>query len=230
MLHSRIAHQCGTTLPGKIAASQTCLGTDSRVVTHFQVSCYAHLTCKHAPFAHFRTASHTHLRRHDRVLSHFHIVRNLYEVVKFHTLADDGAAHRRAVNTCVGTNLHIVLDGHDANLRNLFVAFGRRCKAETVGTNHTTSVQDAVVAHFAVVINHRIAVNLRVVAHLRIRTNRGMRMNHHAVAYLHILTNRHKRTNVAVLANLCRLVNECQRINAHTFLLHALIKLQQFCH
>ena len=63
---------------------------------------------------------------------------HLNQVVKFHTLVDDSLTHRRTVHTCVGANLHIVLDHHDADLRNLVVALGVGCEAEAVGTNDTS--------------------------------------------------------------------------------------------
>ena len=71
---------------------------------------------------------------------------NLYEVVELYALANIGRTHCRTVYTSVGTNLYIVFDGNDTNLRNLVVTFRTWSESESVGTDYTTGMKRNIIA------------------------------------------------------------------------------------
>ena len=117
------------------------------------------LTTHHTPSADLGGTSHTGLSRHHGVLANLAVVGHLNQVIQLHTLVDDGLTHRRTVHTGVGTNLYIVLDHYDTNLRNLIVTSGAGSEAEAVGTNHTTSVDGDIVAQLTSLIDGNVGVN-----------------------------------------------------------------------
>ena len=153
---------------------------------------------------------------------------NLDEIVKLDALADHCAAHGGAVDTSVGANLHIVLDGDDANLRYLVVTLGIGGKTESVGSDDTTCVENAVVANLAVMIDYGIAIDLGVAAYGRLLAYGDMRMENAAVANDNIRANGNKRTDIAVFAYLGRGMDERKGIDAYLLGLHRLIELKQF--
>ena len=83
-------------------------------------------------------------------------------------------------------------------------AFLRWLEAETIGTNHATSMKHTSVAHNTIVIDDGITVYLCIRADLRVPAYRDMRMKDTAFAYLHTFGNCNERTNVTVLTYLCR--------------------------
>lgn len=64
------------------------------------------------------------LARHDGVRTDVGVVGYLNEIIEFYALANVSTAHRRTVYASVGSYLHVVLNGHNANLRNLVVLAG----------------------------------------------------------------------------------------------------------
>jgi hypothetical protein len=62
----------------------------------------------------------------------------LNEVVKFYTLTDDGLSHGRAVDTCIGSYLDVVLDDDDTNLWNFVITVLAWSETETICTYNST--------------------------------------------------------------------------------------------
>ena len=152
---------------------------------------------------------------------------NLHEVVELNALADDGRTHCRTVYTGVSADLNIVLDGHDANLRYLVVAFCVRSEAESVRTDYAASVKSYVVAELAALIDGRVRVDEAVVAHLHVVADYGVRIDLAVVAYNGVVADACKRTHIAVLAELCSRRYVCLRSNASLLRLACFIDLEQ---
>lgn len=115
----------------------------------------AYLTTEHTPLADSCRAGYADLCRHDGVLADISVVSDLHEVVELDTLAHGCCAHCGSVDTGIGTDLNIILDGHDAELWNLIILIGLGVwrKSKSVGTDDGTRMQGHVVADVAAVID-----------------------------------------------------------------------------
>ena len=109
---------------------------------------------------------------------------NLNQVVELYALANVGRTHGRTVNASVGTNLHIILDGNDTNLRNLVVSIRTWSEAEAVSTDDTTCMKSHVIAELTAVINGYVRVDEGILANLYTLADVSMRINLATFAYL----------------------------------------------
>src|SRR5262249_17911402 len=82
----------------------------------------------------------------EAVTSDRDVVRDLDQIVDLGSLADDGGADRAAVDRGIGPDLHIVLDDHPANLRNLVGALAAAGKAEPVLPDGAARMDDDAIA------------------------------------------------------------------------------------
>ena len=183
-----------------------------RLVGDVDVSGHSHLSAEHAPLSHLRASGDARLCGDDGVLANLNVVGHLDEVVEFHTLADDGAAHCGAVDASVGADFHIVFDDNIADLRNLVVSVGGGCESESVGTNHASGMNGHAVAKLATLVDGHMGIDAAVVA------------NDHAVADVG------KRGDVAILSDGCRRRNECQRVDTRFLGPHRVVELEQLGH
>ena len=111
------------------------------------------LTAKHTPLTNLGAAGNAYLSRHDGIFANIGIMGYLYKVVELHTFAYEGAAHRGAVNTSVGSDFHVVFYCHNTDLWNLVIALGSGGKAETVGTNDAAGMKGHIVANTTTIID-----------------------------------------------------------------------------
>ena len=103
------------------AAHDAALPAELRAVGDGDMTDKAGLAAHHAVLAEMCRSAHTHLGCQSRVLTHFHIVGKMNQVVEFHSLMNPCRAHRGAVDGGVGPDFHIVVNHHIAHLRNLLV-------------------------------------------------------------------------------------------------------------
>ena len=155
---------------------------------------------------------------------------NLNQVIKLHAFADVGASHCRAVDTCVGANLYIILDGDDAYLWNLVVALWGGGETETVGADDATCMERYPRAQTTIVIDNSIGIENAVVANGNLFAHNGMRINLATFAHLGTFADIGKSTHIATFAHLCRRSDECQRVDALLLGLHRVVGLQKARH
>ena len=160
------------------------------------------LSANHTPGTNLGAACQSYLSTHHGVLANLAVVSHLNQVVQLHTLANGGLSHGAAVDTCVGTNLNVILDYYDTNLWNLIVALGVRCKAKAVGTYHATCVYCNIISNLTSLIDGYMGVEQAFLAYLYAITNHGVGINLTAVADHCAIANHGKRTDIHVLANL----------------------------
>ena len=141
------------------------------------------------------------MSRHHGILANLAIVSHLDKVVELHALMDHGLAHRRAVDTGIGSDLHIVLDDHNANLRNLVVALCVGCKAKAIGTNDTTSMNSDMIAQTAALINGHMWIEQAALAKLHTIANDDMGINLATIANHDAIADASKGSDVDILAN-----------------------------
>src|SRR5262249_58785233 len=98
------------------------LGAEPGTVADRQVVGEAALACRDDAAAEPARAGDADLGDDDRVLPDVHVVADLDEVVDLGPAANDRPAEHGAVDRRVGTDVHIVLDHDDADLRDLSVA------------------------------------------------------------------------------------------------------------
>ena len=150
--------------------------------------------------------------RHDGVLADFAVMGHLDKVVELHTLMNNGLSHGRAVDTGIGTNLHIIFDNYNTQLRNLLVTFGVRCETKAVGTNHATGMDGYILANLTTIVDGDVGIDDRTIANL------------------HAFTHKSERTDINILANLGRFRNEGQWMDARLLGKRSCIHLQQLGH
>mgnify|MGYP003349801727 CR=1 FL=1 len=95
------------------------LSTDLGSIGYTDMPGDANLSSDHDPVAHFGAAADTRLCGNDRRLPYFYVMCDLYEVVELGTFPDDRGTDRGPVDRCIGTDLHLVLDDHVADLGDL---------------------------------------------------------------------------------------------------------------
>ena len=194
------------------------------------MTCETHLSAKHTPFANLGTAGYTHLRRHHGVGTDVGVVGNLNQVVELHALANVGRAHGRAVNASVGTNLHIILDGYDTNLRNLVVSIRSWSEAEAISTDDTTCMESHVIAELTAVINGYVRVDEGILANLHTLADVGVRINLATFAHLGTIADISESANIDVLCHLSLWRNKSQWVDACLLWFHRLVHLKQLSH
>ena len=132
----RRSHKYGTRLCYALRDTRLC-GND-RIVCYLQMPYNTYLPAKHAVLTDLgRTCYHIACCQ-VAVLSYLYIVRYVYEVIKFHSFADDGRTERSTVYSTVSTYLHIVFYHHIAYLRYLFITLILRCKTKSIATDDRT--------------------------------------------------------------------------------------------
>ena len=184
------------------------------------MTCKTHLSAKHTPFANLGTAGYTHLRRHHGVGTDVGVVGNLNQVVEFHALANVGRTHGRAVNAGVGTNLHIILDSNDTNLRNLVVSVRTWSEAEAISTDDATCMESYVVAELTAVINGYVRVDEGILADLHTLADVSVRINLATFAHLCAIADIGESTDIDVLSHLSLWRNESQWVDARLLRFH----------
>src|SRR5687768_16632828 len=105
--------------------------------------CNTNLPGEQAVVANFCGAGDACLCCDNSILSYFNIMGNLYEVVKFYALFDQGrvAKQSRAVNYRVSTNSDIVFNNHIAKLWYRFVSsIFLWCKSKSIASDNSTGV------------------------------------------------------------------------------------------
>ena len=141
-----------------------CLCTCHGAVCYGSMSCNTHLSSEHTPFAYLGAAGYAYLCRHYGVRTYLVVMSYLHQIVQLYTFMNDGGSHDSAVHAGIGADLYVILYDGNANLGYLLVAILCWLEAKSVCSNHTTGVQDAVVANLAVVIYYGIAVDFCIVA------------------------------------------------------------------
>src|SRR5690606_21083049 len=162
---------------------------DDGAVRDLQVPDEAHLAAEHAVLADLGAARHYATRRVVSVLAHLHVVRDVDQVVKFDALAQDGAAQRGAVDGAVGADLHLILDHHVADLRDLLTTARARGETEAIAADHRAAVDDAVLPYYTVRIDLHPGVDRGVVANGDVVPHIGLRVDLHVIAQARMLAN-----------------------------------------
>ena len=80
--------------------------------------------------------------RQRTVSADMDIVPDLYQIVDFHTVFDDGVVQGASIDTTVGTDFNIVTNKNRSQLLNFHPDARMSGKAKTIGTDRDTGVQD----------------------------------------------------------------------------------------
>src|SRR3546814_6825047 len=81
------------------------------------MTCDSDLPGQNHPVSQPRASRNAHLRDDDAAATDHHVVAYLHEIINHGAAADHGVRATAAVDRGVGTDLHIVLDDHAAELR-----------------------------------------------------------------------------------------------------------------
>src|SRR5207244_5903579 len=100
-----------------------------------------------------------------------HVVGDVDAIVDLGAAAHHGFAEGGPVDRAVGADLHVVLDDHGPDLRNLRGAVGTGNEAEAVGADDRPRVDDYPPAEPTPSIDHRVGKEDRIVADGRPRAH-----------------------------------------------------------
>src|SRR5690606_36306360 len=152
-----------------------------RVVRDLQMTDDPDLPAEHAVL-HDLGGTRDHICRSDvRVLADLHVVRDMDQVVEFHAFAQDGAAERSAIDRTVRADLHIILDHHVADLRDLLAATRSRGETDTIAADHCAAVNDTVLSDYAIRVGLHPGENDRALTDRHIVADEALRMDLHVV-------------------------------------------------
>src|SRR5262249_34034405 len=118
----------------------------------------------------------------ERMLTDHDVVPHLDEVIDLGAPADDRFAERRAVDSRVRTDLDVVLDADDADLRDLPVLLAVPDVSESVRADDRARVEHAAAADRAAVVDDGVGVEATVRADRDVGAHGGARADHRARA------------------------------------------------
>jgi hypothetical protein len=125
------------------------LRTNLGLIADFDVIDHAYLPGQDNLIADLRASRNARLSGDDGILSNNHIVGDLNQVVYLRAATDNGSPQRRPVYGSIGPNLHIILDHHDSNLRDLDALSPLSGIAKAVGTDDDASMENGPVTYSA---------------------------------------------------------------------------------
>lgn len=129
-----------------------------------------------------RAAGDTHLGDDDAVLSNDHVVRDLDKAVDFRSFANPCSAKARAVNRGAGTDLHVIVYLHDADLIHLDMFTAAELVAESVAADNAATVNDDAIAYRAALFDHGVGMNDTVLSEFGTVTDERARMDRATLA------------------------------------------------
>src|SRR5262249_29904746 len=109
------------------------------------------------------------------------VVRDLNEIVDLGALLDPSSTKARAVNCCVGTDLYIIVDLNNSQLRHFFLLALFDLETETVGSDHRSAMNDDARANAATLSDCNARINHAVRTDGRLSTDVAAGTNHRPV-------------------------------------------------
>src|SRR5690606_1106059 len=116
------------------------LGGDYCPITHCNMARHTSLTSQSNPLANNDATSNPNLGNDDRALADDDIVGDLHKVVDLDARLDPRTTKTRPVEGDTRTYLHIVINLHNAKLRDFTMTVTTLLKPEAIATHHTASV------------------------------------------------------------------------------------------
>ena len=109
--------------------------------------------------AQLRGTSDADLRDEQTMLPDFHVVPDHHQVVDFGPLADHGFAQGRAIDRAAGSDLHVIFDPDDADLRYLVMLALVHGETVAVGADDDARVDDAPATNAGAIVNDYVGIN-----------------------------------------------------------------------
>ncbi len=119
------------------------------------------------------------LRDDQTVLADANVVCDLHEVVDLRALADHGFAECAPVDGRIRSDLDIVFDPYDSDLRNLAMPSAHDNESVAVGPDHHAAVHNASASDLRAVVDRDVRVDDRVAADHDVLADRGERADRH---------------------------------------------------
>ena len=204
-----------TIAPRVDRAGDAGLGGGDHAVADREVSGDAHLAGQRHALAHLRAARDADLARQHAVGADRDRVPDLHQVVDLGAAPHAGLVQRGPVDRGQRADLDVVLDHHDADLRDLLVAALRVLReAEPVRPDHGAVLHDHAVAQAAALAHLHARVQQAVRAHLDARVEHDVGVQDRARAHAHAGAHHGQGAHVDALAQLGRGVDRGRRVYA----------------
>ena len=110
------------------------------------------------------------------------VMRDLHEVIDFRPFLDPGAAEAGAINRRIGSDFHVVVHLHDADLGDFHVPPFRELETETIAAKDGAAVDDHAISHLAARADGHARSDLAIFAQRRIVADVAMSANQGAGA------------------------------------------------
>ena len=121
-----------------------------------------HLTADHRTLPHPAAPRHPGLTGNDHMRPDIGVVGDLHQVVDLRPAADPGLTQGRPVYAAVAADIHIVLDHHPPELRDLAMALPVPAKTETVPAQYRPRMDDTALPDAGTAVQGRIGLDHRV--------------------------------------------------------------------
>jgi len=99
------------------------------------------------------------LRSNDRMPADHNVVRDLNEIVDLDSFLNPGSSEAGAIDSRVRSDLDIVIDLDNPELRDFFMAVLHELEAETVRSDHGAAVDDYTRTNSRSLTNRRVRIN-----------------------------------------------------------------------
>ena len=210
MRASRVARNRGG---AGYVADDSRLRNENSFVTNLQVIYQSRLAAHQNPFPNDGASRYAALGRHDRVLTDFDVVRDVDQIVELDTTADECPSECASINGGVGTDLDVIFDDDDPNVREFDEFAFAACVAEPIGANDRAGVNDDVRAYERTFSYDRVGPYTAVVAEPNLGFDLDTRMNDGAVADLGVVSNIGEGHDGNVVTYFRRIRDVCERVN-----------------
>src|SRR5258708_27227561 len=124
----------------------TGLSSHQNVIAQYHMIGACRLAAHLAPFADFRGAAKSNLRSEARVLSDLAVVTDMNLVVELDPAMQNRRTHRRAIDSRVGADFHVIFNHHGADLRDFEQAAFMLAETETIGADHRAAEDSHAIA------------------------------------------------------------------------------------
>src|SRR5690554_1073645 len=161
-----------------------------------------YLTAQNTVIPYLCGACYTYLSSHSRVFSYLTVMCNLDKVIKLYTAMDYSRTHYRSVNSCVGTNLHIILYQNIPQLWNFIINTLFLAIPKTINTNNSSGMNYAVITNYTIMIYPYTGVYNCIFTYMYIITNIGLRINFTIVTNNSFITDIGKCSHIHIFSGL----------------------------
>ncbi len=152
---------------------------------------------------------------------------DLHQIVDLGAASDPGLTESRTIDANVGTELYVVFQNHDPNLRHLVVGAVNGCKTKPVRADHCSRVDNTAVPELTIFLHDHPRVENTVCAYSGVAPQNAAGTNDAAVSDGCAGRNRNQRTDACAFANRNVVSHNGRRMHSGIGTLHRVEDLER---